>query len=497
MGAFFALLSMQTAYSQTCAEIPNSKRCVDQTPCKDTGGILACLSWANLPQGAARLPQSCWQFSYDYACESSSVNTCGPYENNKACTIVGSRCNDIIVETGKCSEYTNTYSCIIKEAIKEKKLACSTDVFNTASFTKPENTNNTFSKAALASEILRQSGTYNKDGLNIFSGVSETCRKGYAGIKNCCKAKPGATSNSAMMSLTMGAGASVVKYAGAVAVDMASPYVFDAMYAGGEYAAGLAMEMAGSSANVVYDFATEAVGTNFAAGGPSLSAYGFTYQSGTAAAGSGVFGANTTLVTFGEGSSMTSMTSITFNPYVFGAMVAIAVIQELASCSKEEQMLALHKGASLSTYVTQWCSKSILGVCVERTESYCSFNSVLAKIVNTQGKPQIGLQIADCKGLSTDQISKLDFTKIDFSEFTSQIADQAAKNLPTGINKNYTPVMSTKNSGSQQGSSPVNPVYPPAPALTPQQSSSSTMQSSPNIQQMINAARAASGSIPK
>jgi conjugal transfer mating pair stabilization protein TraN len=352
--------------------------------------------------------------------------------------------------------YTNTYSCRTKEAVKEKKLSCSTDVFNTASFTTPTNANSTFPKAALASEILRQAGTYNKDGLNIFSGVQETCRKGYAGIKNCCKAKPGATSNSAMMSLTMSAGASVVKYAGAKAVDMASPYVFDAMYAGGEFTAGLALDIAGSSTSVVYDFSSEAVGTNFAAGGPSLSAYGFTYQSGTAAAGSGVFGANTTLATFGEGSSMTS---ITFNPYVFGAMVAITVIQELASCSKEEQMLALHKGANLTTYVTQWCSQKVLGACVEHTESYCSFNSVLAKIINTQGKPQLGLPVSDCKGLSTEQVSSIDFAKIDFSEFVSQITNQANSNLPTGIKENYTPEMTNKNAGSQQGSSPANPAY--------------------------------------
>lgn len=448
-----------SAWAQTCNLVPNSKKCVDSTPCKDMGGIYACLSNANIPQGAAKLPQSCWQYSYEYACEGSTTNTCSPYENNKACTIVSSRCIDTIPETGKCSMYSNTYNCITKQAVQEKQLSCNTGVFDSSGMTAPANTNGTFSKAALAAEMLREAGTYGKEGKNIFGGVYETCSKGYAGIKNCCKAKPGASSNSVVMGLALSAGGSAVKYAGGKAIDMASPYVFDAMFTGGEFTSGLAMSMGTTSSSaIVVDFATaQPVGTNFAAGGPTLSAYGFTFQSGVAASGSGFLGANTTLATFGQGQSMTS---ITFNPYVFGAMVAITVIQQLASCSQNEQMLALHRGANLSVYTNQWCSKSILGYCYEYTESYCSFNSVLARIINIQGKPQLGKSVNDCTGFSVDEISKIDFTKIDFSEFTGQMSQQAVKGLPTNMKDSYTPVMQNKTSGSAQGTNSVIPTYP-------------------------------------
>ncbi|MEY4566331.1 MAG: hypothetical protein RLY14_1301, partial [Planctomycetota bacterium] len=140
----------------TCRHIPNSKTCVDTTPCKDIGGKVVCLANAYTPGGAITIPQVCWQYQYSFACESSTVNTCSKYESTPACSIVSSKCVDTIIETGKCSEYKNTYKCKTKEAVKEKKLECSTDVFNSGSFAKPENTNATFSKAALASEILRQ-----------------------------------------------------------------------------------------------------------------------------------------------------------------------------------------------------------------------------------------------------------------------------------------------------------------------------------------------------
>lgn len=463
----FALLVSSTApYAQyvagACKPVPETKKCVDTTPCKDIGGKIACLANVSPPGGGVNIPQTCWQYSYDFACTANTVNTCTEYEANKACAIVSSNCTDKIPETGQCSSYTNTYNCQTKPETTEQKLSCTSGVFDSSSMPDPANANNSFIKAALAQEILRQSATYGKGGSELFTGVSESCKKGYFGIKNCCKSKPGATSNAGMANLAMSAAGSAAKYAGAVAIDKASPYVFDAMFAGGEFTSGLAWDYATSSSSAVLDFASNSpAGTNFAARGPTLSAYGFTFQSGVAAQGSGLLGANTTLATFGEGSSMTS---ITFNPYVFGAMVALAVVQYLASCTQDEQMLALHKGANLSTFIKEECTKKIpiIGTCIEWTSTYCSFNSVLAKLINIQGKPQLGLGISDCKGLTVDQVSKLDFSKIDFGEFTGQMVQQATNNTPTNMQGNYTPLMQKATGGTTQNNSPspVIPTYP-------------------------------------
>lgn len=157
------------------------------------------------------------------------------------------------------------------------------------------------------------------------------------------------------------------------------------------------------------------------------------------------------------------MTSVTFNPYVFGALVAIQVIQSLRSCSQEEQMLSMHMGANLSAFVKEECTKKIpiIGTCIEWTSTYCSFNSVLARVINMQGKPQLGLNTSDCKGVTVEQISKIDFTKIDFREFTGQMTQQATKNMPSNISGNYTPIMQKQTSGTSQSGSANLPTYAP------------------------------------
>jgi conjugal transfer mating pair stabilization protein TraN len=141
------------------------------------------------------------------------------------------------------------------------------------------------------------------------------------------------------------------------------------------------------------------------------------------------------------------------------AQVAILYIQSLASCDQSEQLLALHRGQNLSVFVGEQCVKKVLGSCIEWRNNYCSFNSVLAKIINTDGKKQLGQNLSNCSGISTDDLARIDFTQVDFSEFTSAVVNQATRNLPANINGNYTPLMQNASSGSSQGNNPVLPSY--------------------------------------
>ena len=130
----------------------------------------------------------------------------------------------------------------------------------------------------------------------------------------------------------------------------------------------------------------------------------------------------------------------------------IAIISSLVACDQNEQMLAMHKGANLSVYESSACSSSFLGRCIGHTDTYCSFNSVLAKIVNTQGKPQLGLDVTDCTGFTIPQLGMLDFGKIDFSEFTQSMVAQVRNAVPTsaGIAQAYQPALTGATGGSVQ-----------------------------------------------
>lgn len=448
-----------------CVLEAGSKSCVDQTPCKtDTNGKQVCLSSVvPLPAGALAIAETCWQYGYKYACASQTNDTCTPYEHNSACSIISSSCQDHAAGTGFCDSWLFTYQCETVPAQTTSQTTCTTGLFDSSGMPPMPQLNNHMPQVAVAEEMIREGQIYSDKGKNLFAGVSETCRKGWGGIKNCCKSAPGAKSNAQMSSVAFGAAAQVVKYAGYQAIDWASPYVFDTMYNNGIWLDGMTSAFATGG---------ETFGTTLASSGFSVGAYGFTYSTVTTEGG-GLLGADTQLMSFGGGSDGFLM----FNPYVFAAIVIIMVVEDLASCNNEEQLLSEHKGANLSVFEDEICSSTLAGACVQYTDRYCSFNSVLAKIVDTQGKAQLGLNSADCSGLTMQQVTAIDFSKIDFSEFTQTLTQQSLQNAPTsaGMANAYAPIVSSKTGGSAQdrsmqtGTSVVGtaggPVLPPNPVL--------------------------------
>jgi len=103
----------------------------------------------------------------------------------------------------------------------------------------------------------------------------------------------------------------------------------------------------------------------------------------------------------------------------------------MLSCNEEEGKLAMKEGAKLCRTIGTWCSSCIriLGRCVsciEHTTSKCCFNSMLARIVNQQGRVQVGkgwgtAQNPDCSGFSVAQLQTLDFAAMDLSEFYASL----------------------------------------------------------------------------
>lgn len=80
----------------------------------------------------------------------------------------------------------------------------------------------------------------------------------------------------------------------------------------------------------------------------------------------------------------------------------------LSSCSSEEKALGKAKEKKLTVYVGEYCSKKVLGVCLEKKRGYCQFDSKLARIVQEQGRrDQLGVGFGsgkspDCRGITVD-----------------------------------------------------------------------------------------------
>lgn len=99
----------------------------------------------------------------------------------------------------------------------------------------------------------------------------------------------------------------------------------------------------------------------------------------------------------------------------------------LAHCDSEEKALGKAKEKLLTVYVGTYCSKKVLGVCLQKKKAYCQFDSKLAQIVQAQGrKGQLGISFGsgkhpDCRGITVEELQSLRFDRMDFSNFYSDL----------------------------------------------------------------------------
>jgi conjugal transfer mating pair stabilization protein TraN len=111
----------------------------------------------------------------------------------------------------------------------------------------------------------------------------------------------------------------------------------------------------------------------------------------------------------------------------------------LASCSSDEKALGKAKEKRLTVYVGEYCSKKVLGVCLEKKRGYCEFDSKLAQIVQQQGRSwQLGIGFGsgsspDCRGITPEELQKIDFSKVDFSAFYDDL--NSGSDIPADNNQ--------------------------------------------------------------
>ncbi|EEH3147076.1 type-F conjugative transfer system mating-pair stabilization protein TraN, partial [Salmonella enterica subsp. enterica serovar Typhimurium] len=93
----------------------------------------------------------------------------------------------------------------------------------------------------------------------------------------------------------------------------------------------------------------------------------------------------------------------------------------LAKCSSDEKALAKAKTNKLTVSVGEFCSKKVLGVCLEKKRSYCQFDSKLAQIVQQQGRNgQLHISFGsskhpDCRGITVDELQQIKFDQLDLT----------------------------------------------------------------------------------
>jgi conjugal transfer mating pair stabilization protein TraN len=100
----------------------------------------------------------------------------------------------------------------------------------------------------------------------------------------------------------------------------------------------------------------------------------------------------------------------------------------LVACKADEKILIKKREIEHTHYVGTFCSKKLKfpKVCIQWKESYCTFNSELARIIQEQGREQLNIgwghaSSPECRGFTPDEFQRLDFSKIDLSSFIDTI----------------------------------------------------------------------------
>ncbi len=287
--------------------------------------------------------------------------------------------------------YAQQYRCPERPEVTTRRTVCDRGTFcqdnaGGACFSTGSAADPDLGKAAAMLEIARQAGVYGADATatEIFKGYPEECSVKVLGgsrLHSCCRSSAGGSAFT---------NRSLAGKAAQGAIVMGSKYVYDTL------SHAVAPRLVDKGLGAMNSWKSTLQGTPVA---PELSFYGFTFDFSMA-----------------NGFTMTG-----FDPASFGLAIGAMLVTEWLSCDQAEQVLSLKRGQNLCVYTGTYCSRKVLGTCMERREQHCCFNSKLARLINRQGRAQLGLPLSDCGGFTDTQLKALDFAAMDLSEFITDI----------------------------------------------------------------------------
>ena len=333
--------------------------------------------------------RACWSYERTLTCTSGApVDECAALVSS-GCTPASSTCKQMNVGSGLCEIAQDTYTCPVAAQTTTTASNCPANVYclGTNCFNTSYTNDADFARSMSMMEAGREAGVYlDTSKMQVFKGEGNRCR--HRLLKNCC------SSDSA------GAG-------------MTNQSLF------------------GTGSKLVYDVLMNSQNREFLYQGMQALLLGggfsgsFTTYGITVAVNGTALPASSAILYSGQN------LVIAFDPWSLVIAVVIYIIMSMSSCNEEEGKLAMKEGAGLCHTIGTWCSSCfrLFGKCVsclEHSTGKCCFNSKLARIVNEQGRVQVGKgwgsgESPDCSGFTIAQLQSLNFAAMDLTEFYASI----------------------------------------------------------------------------
>ncbi|WP_193747020.1 conjugal transfer protein TraN [Dickeya sp. NCPPB 3274] len=143
-------------------------------------------------------------------------------------------------------------------------------------------------------------------------------------------------------------------------------------------------------------------------------------------------------------SAFTDAMLAAFNPATIAIAVALKLVMDYLTqaCPQESIETAMFRDSGYCHAVGSYCQKRIpLIGCVQKANSYCCFNSKLARIIHEQGRPQLNTFNSwgeptnpVCRGFTPEEFQSVDFSKIDLTEYIEDLTKTVSQTINTQIN---------------------------------------------------------------
>lgn len=102
------------------------------------------------------------------------------------------------------------------------------------------------------------------------------------------------------------------------------------------------------------------------------------------------------------------------------------MIQAMQKCKPGEEITMCKVSKKSCVFTGHVCTTRIFGICLQQKETHCCFDSVLARIIQEQGRAQLGLPWGRgiCRGFTMAEFAQIDFSRVDFTEYVDEITRQ-------------------------------------------------------------------------
>jgi conjugal transfer mating pair stabilization protein TraN len=282
--------------------------------------------------------------------------------------------------------------------------------------------------ANLDESMLQDDGPKDVNGnclgqIYIFNGKASRCRPPgltVGMINNCCESDKVASEDTGTSITAATQGVQMAYEIGQVA------YYGNALVTGAAEISAISTTATGAVTSMTVVSATGA--TTTLSGAAATGAY--------ATMASGATGASAI------GAGMQAYAAALLNPATIVVAAVVLVVMKVlmgSGCDQGDIQTGMQNAAKDCHYVGDYCQKKwrLVG-CVQKAKSFCCFNSKMARIIHEQGRPQLQAfqpngdwgdpKQPNCRGFTPDEFQALDFSRIDLSEYFSDVQkDLAAK----------------------------------------------------------------------